>query len=379
MTMNNSEITSKADFSHIRYAQCWEDADMLLQGLDIKPGENCLSIASAGDNALAMLTCNPGKVLAVDLNPAQLYCVELRVAAYRTLTHEQLLILMGSRPCIQSSTQPHGSRLAIYHLCRPLLSDACATFWDHQHTLINGFGIGGVGKFERYFRIFKQYILPLCHTKKEIAGLFHNTTVQERTAYFDRIWNNKRWQWLSRLFFSETVMGRLGRDPSFFAHIEGSFSEHIARKIRHALCELDPANNPYLHWILTTTHASALPLALRAEHFETIRNNLDRLEWRLISVEELVNEIVPTNNRFQKFNLSDIFEYMSESGYHQLLAQLLQISSPGSRLLYWNMLTPRSAPKSMADKIKPLTELAKQLHLQDKAFFYNRLIVEETL
>ena len=44
-----SEIAGKASFDEIRYAQCWEDADVLLQGLDVQPGDHCLSIASAGD------------------------------------------------------------------------------------------------------------------------------------------------------------------------------------------------------------------------------------------------------------------------------------------------------------------------------------------
>ncbi len=51
----SSEAASHADFSAIRYAQCWEDADILLEGLGIRPGDTCLSIASAGDNSLAML------------------------------------------------------------------------------------------------------------------------------------------------------------------------------------------------------------------------------------------------------------------------------------------------------------------------------------
>ena len=82
MTTVQSEVAVKANFSTIRYAQCWEDADILLEGLAIRPGETCLAIASAGDNALAMLTQNPGQVFALDLNPAQLACLELRVAAY---------------------------------------------------------------------------------------------------------------------------------------------------------------------------------------------------------------------------------------------------------------------------------------------------------
>ncbi len=91
------EIAYGADFTAVRYAQCWEDADVLLDALSVQPGDVCLSIASAGDNALAMLARHPAKVFAVDLNPAQLACLELRVAAYRLLSYEDLLVILGSR------------------------------------------------------------------------------------------------------------------------------------------------------------------------------------------------------------------------------------------------------------------------------------------
>ncbi len=93
-----SEVDGKADFSIVRYAQCWEDADILLAALDVQPNHTCLSIASAGDNTLALLSKGPARVVALDLSPAQLACLELRVAAYRVLDHGQLLELLGARP-----------------------------------------------------------------------------------------------------------------------------------------------------------------------------------------------------------------------------------------------------------------------------------------
>src|ERR1700747_3573292 len=80
----------------LRYAQCWEDADILLEALNLQPGCTCLSIASAGDNTLAILSKNPGTVIAIDHNPAQIAALELRVAAFRELEHPELLALMGS-------------------------------------------------------------------------------------------------------------------------------------------------------------------------------------------------------------------------------------------------------------------------------------------
>src|SRR5260370_42529121 len=91
-----SEAAERADFSGIRYAQCWEDAYVLLAALEPGPGKRCLSIASAGDNTLALLSRDPESVLALDLSPAQLACLELRVAAYRVLQHNELLALVGS-------------------------------------------------------------------------------------------------------------------------------------------------------------------------------------------------------------------------------------------------------------------------------------------
>ena len=33
---------STSPFTILRYAQCWEDADILLDGLDVLPGDVCL-------------------------------------------------------------------------------------------------------------------------------------------------------------------------------------------------------------------------------------------------------------------------------------------------------------------------------------------------
>ena len=146
------EIAARADFTRIRYAQCWEDADILLEGLDIQPGDVCLAIASAGDNALAMLGRNPGRVLALDLSLAQIACLELRVAAYRALGHGEVLELIGSRPS--------GRRRELYRRCKGLLSVECRRFWDARPRDI-GRGIGGLGKLERYLALFRRWLLPM--------------------------------------------------------------------------------------------------------------------------------------------------------------------------------------------------------------------------
>lgn len=362
--MPTTEVQSRADFSHIRYAQCWEDADILVQALAGPPGRTFVSVASAGDNSLALLTLDPAKVVAVDLNPAQLHCLALRVAAYRCLSHGELLELMGSRPSSR--------RLELYKRCEPELTPDSRQWWDNHPELIRA-GMGAAGKFERYFRLFRHWVLPLVHGKKTINALLQPRSPEKRRAFYHNHWNNRRWRLLFQWFFSRRVMGKLGRDPAFFEYVEGSVADRILARTTYALTELDPASNPYLHWILTGRHGTRLPLALRAEHFHTIRSRLDRLEWRLGPVEEVVEGLPAVDG----YNLSDIFEYMSEPAAFGLMEQLALKLNPGGRLAYWNMLAPRSRPSELSHLLEPQTELAESLHRADQAFFYSRFVVEQ--
>lgn len=363
-----TEAATRADFSHIRYAQVWEDADVLLGALDVQPGDTVVSISSAGDNALALLGAGAARVVALDLNPAQLACLALRVAAYKELDHAGLLELIGSRP----STR----RAELYRRCRPLLAPDVQSFWDAHAAAIAG-GIGGAGKFENYFRLFRERVLPLVHGRRTVEALLRGGAPAEREKFYAERWDTWRWRLLFKVFFSRFMMGRLGRDPAFFKYVEGSVAERILARTRHALVALDPAANPYLHWILTGTHDAALPWALREENFERIRARLDRLEWHELTLEAFLER--DAGARVDKFNLSDIFEYMSAENTAALLARLADASRPGGRLAYWNMLAPRSRPEALAHRLRPRTDVAAELFAQDKAFFYSALVVEEVL
>jgi S-adenosylmethionine-diacylglycerol 3-amino-3-carboxypropyl transferase len=359
-----SEAAQRADFSGIRYAQCWEDADILLEALGPGPGKRCLSIASAGDNTLAMLAGAPEYVLAIDLSPAQLACLELRVAAYRALQHDELLATIGS--------VPSRDRMKLYRACRRHLSREACEFWDAHSRFVER-GVGSCGKFEHYFEVFRTRILPLIHSKRCVRELLQAKSREARIAFYSRQWDNGRWRTLFRIFFSRRVMGALGRDPEFFRYVEGSVSARILARTRYALTDLDPARNPYIQWIVTGRHNGILPFALREENFEAIRRNLDRLEWRRAALED----IAEGDGRFDCFNLSDIFEYMSPQSYEQQLARIVSLGRSGALLAYWNMLARRRRPDSLACHFDALTDYADELFSRDKAFFYSAFVVEQ--
>jgi S-adenosylmethionine-diacylglycerol 3-amino-3-carboxypropyl transferase len=209
-----SEIEAKADFEQIRYAQLWEDADVLNLALGNRAGARLVSICSAGDNALAMLLLDPERVTAIDLSAAQVACLTLRIAMLRSLDHGEFLELMGSRLSEQ--------RASLLDRATAGLTDQDRAFWNSQKSAIVQHGVGGIGKFERYFRLFRQIFLPLVHSQRTIVEVFRSRPKPEREAFMREQWNSWRWRLLLNVFFSNFVMGRLGRYPVFFDHVEGS-------------------------------------------------------------------------------------------------------------------------------------------------------------
>ncbi|MCC5960678.1 MAG: DUF3419 family protein [Rhodobacteraceae bacterium] len=365
--MTNSEIEAKAAFDHIRYAQLWEDADILTAAMGDCSGRTLVSICAAGDNALAMLVLDPAKIVVVDLSPAQIACLKLRIAAYSTLTHAEFLELMGARASMQ--------RKALLARVVAALDPETQAFWNAQATDVARFGAGGVGKFERYFRIFRTWFLPLVHSRATRDAIFVPRNRQGRQDFFDTRFNTWRWRVLLNVFFSRFVMGRMGRDKAFFDHVDGSPAQHVARRIHHAAAQTDPSENPYLHWIIKGTHGAALPMAWRAENFDVIRDRCARIEIRPGSLEAFIK----TGELAHGFNLSDIFEYMSPPVFAQVYDSILGAAAPGARLVYWNMMAPRRVPAHLSARVTRLRALEDDLKSRDKAFFYSDFVIEEVV
>ncbi|MCC5847665.1 MAG: DUF3419 family protein [Verrucomicrobia bacterium] len=352
----------KVKFDFIRYANCWEDADILCEALQPAPGKRIFSIASGGDNAFALLA-EGAEVLAADLNPAQLTVVELKAAAIRTLERDDLLAFLGIHP---ASNRPE-----TYQTLRNTLGPGARTWWDTQPDAIAR-GIIHAGKFERFLRTFGQRVLPLVHRRRTIDALMHPRSPEERITFYRNTWDNRRWRALFKIAMSRRVLGRGGRDPAFFQHVEGPVSARLLSRVGRAFETLPLEENPWLDYILHGNFTRALPRYLRPGILDAVRKNLDRL-----TLAHGPAGNIPDAGTFDGFNLSDIFEYLDPDACRDLYGALLTQSNPGARLAYWNMLAPRAVPEALADRVTPLTKLAADGFARDGAFFYSDFVVEE--
>ena len=384
--MKSEVKENRVDFSLIRYSQCWEDTEVLLESLDIQENDICFGILSAGDNVFSMLAENPKKVVALDISFPQIALAKLKKEVFNSLSYEEMLEFMG--------VMKSDKRIEIYDRIKENLDKEVKEYWDFNKEAIQK-GIIHAGKFEKFFKIFREKILPFVHSKKRIEKLLEKKSRQERIEYYDKYWNNFRWKLMFKLFFSKYIVGKLGRDKEFFRYAEKNISEEMKERSRYALCELNPYENPYINYILTGNYRKdCLPYFLRKENFDKIRKNLHKVEILQSSVEEYLDQI---DFKIDKFNLSDIFEYMSAENYSKLMGKIYDNAEDNALLAYWNLIVERNSEKLdykktdseiivtgkeinvKGKKYERMKELDKKLHEKDMTFFYTDFVVEKVI
>lgn len=347
---------------YIRYANVWEDADLLIEKLGITEGDKVLSIASAGDNALACLAMNPSLVVAVDLNKPQLYLTELKRETIRHLSREECLQFLGF--------EESEKRMQLYQRIRPTLSDLCKQYWDVQVELI-GNGLVHEGKFEKYLSLFAKKVLPWIHKTSTVDALFIEKSDLEQSEFYKKNWDTWRWRALFKIFFSKTIMGWLGRDPAFLKQVETNVGQEIYSRAKRHLSSADAQRNPILRYCLTGSYDGLLPKYLQTKSYTIIKANIDRLSI----IEGYAQDAGKQFGKFDRFNLSNIFEYMPTDIFQQTIESLDSIASPDATFGYWNLLVERVISNQLPHFQSAFRNI--QAREYDSGFFYRELIVDQ--
>jgi len=349
----------KTNFSFIRYANCWEDTQIMLAGLEIKKGQKGAIICSGGDNALALLATSAEKVFAFDFNKTQLYCTELKIAAIKMLSLKGVRQFLGVDSC--------SDRKLIYQSLRSSMSDEAVKYFDENLGLIEK-GIIHCGKFEKYFHIFRKKVIPLVAGRKRFEHFAEIETIDAQKDYFYRKIYTKRFKALFKIYFGAKVMGRLGRDKSFYRYVDEKkeSGRDIQQRVEYGLVHTLNRDNPYCNYIIYGNYVTAVPEYLKKKNFETIKKNINKIELVCGDLRALPK---------QKYNflyLSDIFEYMSEEEFEKNVKYISEILDKGARIMYWNMQNRRYIEK---DDFELLEKQSSDLYKQNNAWFYRDLLI----
>ncbi len=357
-------------FDDILYAQCWEDPELDRTAFRLGEDDTVFTITSGGCNSLAFLVDRPAGVAAIDLNPYQNYLLELKIAAFRLLSYGELLEFMGVRAS--------RSREEMYRQLRTVLSGDSLAYWDRQPEKIC-LGLIHCGRYERYMALLRRWTRTLMGPRL-IDRFFVEDNPDRRAALYRDHWDNPAWKLLTQVLLARRTMTLLF-DGAFFRYVEGDFSfgSHFAERVRHAMTELSPRDNPFLAYILLGRYYSEehLPTCLRKENFEPIRRGLDRITIRTAACDAYFRKL--PDSSISRFNFTNIFEWISPEAYESLLRETWRVGRPNAILTYRNLLVHRERPEALSHLFAPDRELARVLHERDMSFIYRNYVIEGVL
>ncbi len=137
--------------------------------------------------------------------------------------------------------------------------------------------------------------------------------------------------------------------------------------------------NYFLSYILLGRYYNedCLPVFLQRSNYEQIKSRVDRIEIITDSCESYFATL--HEDAIDNFNMSNVFEWMSESEFHNLLKEIRRIAKNSATLTYRNLLVKRESPEMMRGFILPKIELSKMLHKKDLSFIYNKYVVEKII
>ena len=346
----------------IHYAQCWEDPRTLCDALAITDDDDVISIASGGDNTLALLLANPRSITAVDYNPEQLHLLKLKLRALEQLNYKDFIGFIGAAPC--------RNRMSLYQQLRESLGAPEREYWDSRGDILNR-GVIHYGKFERYFAYFRRWMLPLVQRPRSVRRLLALKSLEEQKEFYNRVWNNRRWRWLFRVFFGRFLLGRLGRSPEFFRYVkECNIAETLADRSRRGITEIPMADNFFIQYILTGAYPDPVEAHpyMRESNFRFLKENVHRIKLVQASLVEHLRTL--PEGSISRFNLSDVFEYLSEVEVEKTLKEIVRVGRLEARLAFWTLFVPRKIPPSLTSHLVSETEPAQRLYVSDRAFFY---------
>ena len=349
------------------YSNVWEDPELNRVSLKVKPGQNVLSITSGGCNSLCLLLEDPAKLISIDLNPAALAMLEYKRAAIMELEYDEFIDALGTPFLFKPEKSPE-YRVELYNRIRKHMPAHATAFWDENLHQIKS-GIMMCGKVEKFFKFYRT-VLGWLYGKEEIMKLFKAENLEKQREVFASF-RKKRWNALHRLLLNRGVLS-LVKGAHSFAQVDfEDFAGNLNRKRTLGMTRFFNPDNYFMCLLMLGGHyheKGMSPYLLR-ENYPKLKKNIDRLEIFQGTIGDVLKKDGPGS--YDRFNLSNIFEWMTNEVFNGIIREVLELARPGSRMAWrYTFARPRELDAQNLDRLAYEPELSEQLFQQDRAFIY---------
>jgi S-adenosylmethionine-diacylglycerol 3-amino-3-carboxypropyl transferase len=338
-------------FRGLVYPQIWEDPEVDLRALALRPGARVIAITSGGCNVLSYLTADPGEIVAVDLNRAHVALTRLKLAAARHLPdYETFFRFFGE-------AEDEANVAAYERHLRDRLDTETGRHWNRRDL----FGRRRISLFARgfYRRGLLGRFIGMGHLLARFYGadprdLVAARSVAEQKNLFDSLFAplfDKRFvRWLTSQKIS--LFG-LGIPPAQYeALAAGAGMAGVLRERLERLACGFPMSENYFAWQAFARCYSAegpLPPYLARANFPLIRERAGRVRVEQRSVtEQLAGE---PSESFDGYVLLDAQDWMTDAQLTALWREISRTARAGARVIFRTAGEPTILPGRVPDEI----------------------------
>lgn len=372
-------------FDGFVYNQIWEDPRVDMEAMRLDGDSRIMTIASGGCNILNYLTVRPAAIHAVDLNQYHIHFTTLKFNVLRHMPDYEAFFDFYGR-----ADQPNNVDNYVRHVRNQLPEDT-RQYWDSSafgvgprinYFLKNVYNYGAMGFFVRF-------VHTLCRLfAKHPRLMLEATDPAEREALFDRVYAP---------FFDTWIVRTLGRMPFMFYSLgippqqfefmrkecNGQLNELCKERMKRLCCQFDITEN-YFAWQAfdrkyDVEHKRALPDYLKPEHYQTVKEGLDKVTLQLVSTTNFLKG--KPDNSLNRYVLLDSMDWMDAGDITELWTEIARTGQPGSRIIFrtasYESPIEASLPADLMKRFNYEKEKSVELFKQDRSAIYGGFHIYE--
>ncbi len=366
-------------FKGLVYPQIWEDPEVDMAALDIRPGCRVVTIASGGCNALSYLTADPARVEAVDLNRAHVAFNRLKIAALRHLPdHAAFYRFYGKAD--------DKANLAAYErFVRPHLDAESRAYWEKRKW--NGRRRISIFWRDLYRHGLLGVFIGMGHRVARLYGvdprdMLKARSMEEQRSFFDTalapLFEKRMVRWATA---RKSSLFGLGIPPQQYDALAtagtGGMAEVLRARLEKLACGFPLAEN-YFAWQAFGRgygggeETGPLPPYLSRANFAAVRARADRISVYNASFTDFL--AAKPAGSVDRYVLLDAQDWMNDEQLNALWAEITRTAAPGARAVFRTAAEPSLLPGRVAEEILDRwdyrAEQSRALHARDRSSIY---------
>lgn len=344
------------------FSQLREDPLLEIEALRPSAERSFIVVSSGGCTALSLLGAGAGQVVSVDLNQTQNHLLELKTAAICYLPPEEVLPFLGAAPALQAFRRHR------FLGFQQALSEGARAYWNRHLKYVEN-GVLNAGVTEKVIRLLVRVCQRLVHRRATLHALLAQPDLRAQQDFYHRVWSNRRWRLLFRLFYGRKTMS-LTYAPGFYARAQdAAFGGGMRDRVEYGLTQVPIQSNYFAFHNLTGFYKAhdddALPPYLTQASMRRIREAATGLQIVDGSMTAYLRSC--SSGSVDGVALSNICEWLSEEQVVDLFAQLLRVCKPGATVCFRHHMGRTEVPQRFREMFVENEALGNALIARDRS------------